>query len=112
MSSLSEIIFPVGAVLLGAFAVSKLLSGNQPTCSGNVSQTCLGPLCWATCQATGGSSGTQNNGQQNPNNGGIGSPSGPGGFGGNTNTGTPCSQVDPLLWWTHPECWSGGSVGW
>jgi len=57
MSQLSDIILPVGLVLLGAFAVTKLFSGQQPTCTGDVSRTCLGPLCFASCKETGGSSG-------------------------------------------------------
>jgi hypothetical protein len=66
MSSISDVVLPVGLVLLGAYVVKRFMDNQQtpPTCSGDTSQTCLGPICWATCKQTGGSTGTQNAGQQ------------------------------------------------
>jgi len=103
--NIQEMILPAGLVLLGAYIVSKFMGNLQkpPVCTGSVSQTCLGPLCWSSCQ-----SGTTTTTQGTPNV----PPTGPGTFTGTTNTGAPCASVDPLSWWTHPECWSGGAIGW
>lgn len=113
MSSLTDMILPIGLVFLGAFAITKLFSGQQPTCSGSVSQTCVGPLCWATCQETGGSTGTQGNGQQEGQGAdiygtpyqsypwgslNIGLPAGPG----NVASPTPCDAFSWLTRWS--EC--------
>jgi len=50
MSELSELILPVGLVFLGAYVVKTGMAGYQtPVCTGPVSQSCLGPICWTTC---------------------------------------------------------------
>ena len=50
MSELSDLILPVGLVFLGAYVVKTGMAGYQtPVCTGPVSQSCLGPVCWTTC---------------------------------------------------------------
>ena len=109
MSELSDLILPVGLVFIGAFAVQKLFTGysQNPVCTGGVSQTCVGPLCWSNCTSPAAGVGNQTVGpsQQTPS----GTPSGDSNL---DVSNTPCDQLSPLQWVWRADCWPSGTTGW
>ena len=106
MSTLTDMILPAGLVLLGAYVVSKLMGNLQapPVCTGSVSQTCLGPVCWATCQSTGGSTKTPVNtvpvgGYNLPGGGSVFNPKA------QTPGGVDCCSLCAWERFANPSCW-------
>lgn len=55
MSEMSDLILPLGLVILGAYGIQRLFSGytGAAACTGGIDQTCLGPVCWSTCASPG-----------------------------------------------------------